>query len=379
MKKRMLAALLLFTLLLSACAGAEKKTVGNTGAPEIAGLTYESAMKLQYAKCFQVYRYQGGYEAIRVSDGRDYLVIPEGGTVPKGAKGFIILQKPLDKIYLAATGAMSLVCALGKLGSVALSGAKQKEWYIPEAAKAMADGSLPYAGKYSEPDYELLTSKGCDLAVESTMILHTPQVQEKIEELGIPVFIDRSSYETHPLGRTEWLKLYGALLDEEDKAAALFAEQAKIVDSLSDFKNTEKTVAFFYVTTAGTVAVRKSSDYLASMIELAGGRYIFKDLGDPNTATSGVNMTMEEFYASAKDADYLIYNAAIDSPLTSVDELLQKSKLFADFKAVKNGNVWCTGKYLYQATDVLGYLIEDIHTMLTDESQTQLKFIHKLS
>lgn len=91
-------------------------------------------------------------------------------------------------------------------------------------------------------------------------------------------------------------------------------------------------------------------------------------------------MTMEEFYASAKDADYLIYNAAIDDPLDSVDQLLAKSDLFSDFKAVKEGNVWCTGKYLYQATDVLGSMISDLHVMLTgDGSQTQLTFIHKLS
>ena len=41
----------------------------------------------------------------------------------------------------------------------------------------------------------------CDLAVESTMILHTPKVQEMIEDLDIPVFVDYSSYESHPLGR----------------------------------------------------------------------------------------------------------------------------------------------------------------------------------
>ena len=53
---------------------------------------------------------------------------------------------------------------------------------------------------------------------------------------------------------------------------------------------------------------------------------------------------MEEFYAKAKNADYLIYNASIDSPINSIADLTAKSELFADFKAVKNGNVWCTGK-----------------------------------
>ena len=47
----------------------------------------------------------------------------------------------------------------------------------------------------------MLVDEDCDVAIESTMILHTPKVQEMIENLGIPVFIDRSSYEMHPLGR----------------------------------------------------------------------------------------------------------------------------------------------------------------------------------
>ena len=51
-----------------------------------------------------------------------------------------------------------------------------------------------------------------------------------------------------------------------------------------------------------------------------------------------MNMQMEEFYAKAKDADYIIYNSTIDGELSTIDELLAKSNLLADFKAVKNGN-----------------------------------------
>ncbi len=108
----------------------------------------------------------------------------------------------------------------------------------------MNAGTMIFAGKYSEPDYELLVSENCDLAIESTMILHSPKVQEMIEMLDIPVFIDRSSYESQPLGRTEWIKLYGAMLDKEEEAADFFASQASVVENLKDFQNTEKTCRF---------------------------------------------------------------------------------------------------------------------------------------
>ena len=58
---------------------------------------------------------------------------------------------------------------------------------------------------------------------------------------------------------------------------------------------------------------------------------------------------MEEFYATAVDTDYLIYNGTIDGQVSSIADLESKSDLFAEFKAVKDGNVWYTGKNLYQA------------------------------
>ena len=115
------------------------------------------------------------------------------------------------------------------------------------------------------------------------------------------------------------------------------------------------------------------------MIELAGGKYIFDHLGDSENATSTVTLEMEDFYATAKDADFIIYNSTIDGGVSSINELLAKNPLLADFRAVKNGNVWCTTKNLYQETTQLGLMIADLHSMLTDsETLTKLNFLYKL-
>lgn len=384
--KRFFAGLLTFAMvmsLLTGCGASDGETQENgiqeSCGPVLTGLTYKEELPLQYAKCFKIFKYEEGHAVIQMDDGRSYLVVPEEGILPPEAEQYIVLQKPLDRIYLVATASMALFRSIDGMDTIRLSGTKPEGWYIPEAREAMERGDILYAGKYNEPDHELILSESCDLAVESTMILHSPDVQEKLEELGIPVLIDRASYEEHPLGRTEWMKLYGVLLDREEEAEAAFNEQAQMLEQLSSLENTGKTVAFFYVTARGAVSVRKSSDYLAKMIDLAGGRYIFEDLGSDEQATSSMTMTMEDFYAGAHDADYIIYNATIDQPLDTMDQLLAKSELFSSFKAVQDGNVWCTGKNLYQATDVLGGIIQDIHTILTDDGgQTELAFFHKV-
>ncbi|MCD2492256.1 ABC transporter substrate-binding protein [Lacrimispora sp. NSJ-141] len=347
-------------------------------APEIAGLTYESAMELIYAEGFDVYFYEGGYGLIDVHDSARYLVVPEGKPVPDGLdEGIIVLPQPLDQIYLAATSAMALFASMNALDAIRLSGTQASGWYINDAVKAMESGDILFAGKYSEPDYELLVNEQCDLAIESTMILHSPKVQEMIEMLDIPVFIDRSSYESHPLGRTEWIKAYSVMVDKEDEAKTFFDQQAKVISDLKDFKNTEKTVAYFYVSTDGSVVVRKPTDYIPKMIEIGGGRYAFSDLRDESGKTS-IPLTMEEFYAAAVNADYLVYNASIDAPLAGMEDLLAKSEMFEDFKAVKEGNVWTTGKSLYQATDIVGELIRDLHLMLTGGDASQMTFLTKV-
>lgn len=348
------------------------------GAPELPGLTFEAETELEYAQCFRLYRYEGGYTLITIENGGDFLVVPEDGQVPGGLDdGITVLRQPLDRIYLAATSAMSLFNAVDALDHIRLTGTRASGWYIDAAVEALNSGAMLFSGKYSEPDYELMISEDCNLAIESTMIYHTPKVKEMIEDLGIPVLVDRSSYEPHPLGRTEWIKLYAVLVDKEDEAAAFFDQQASVIRELENFENTGKTVAFFAVNSDGSVVIRKPSDYIPKMIALAGGRYAFEDFVTDQAATS-ISITMEDFYAKAVDADVLIYNASIAAPISTVDELLALNELFSDFKGVQEGNVWCTGKSFYQATDIVGQMIRDIHLALTDGDESQMTFLTRV-
>ena len=375
---RITALLLAIALQLALLAGGIPAALAE-GAPQIPGLTFVSETPLEYAQGFHLYRYEGGYTLISVENGGNFLVVPEDGQVPQGLDdGITVLQQPLDRIYLAATSAMSLFAAVDAVDHIRLTGTRASGWYIDAAVEAMNAGTILFAGKYSEPDYELMIGQNCDLAIESTMIYHTPKVKEMIEALEIPVLVDRSSYEPHPLGRTEWIKLYAVLVDREEAAAAFFDSQAAVIRELENFQSTGKTVAFFAVNSDGSVVIRKPTDYIPKMIALAGGRYAFEDLVTDQSATS-ISITMENFYATAADADVLIYNASISEPISTIDELLAKDALFADFKGVREGNVWCTGKTFYQATDIVGEMIRDIHLVLTGGDESQMTFLTRVS
>ena len=348
-------------------------------APQIPGLTFESAMEKSYAECFDVYFYNDGYKLFTIDNGGKFLLVPEGKEVPKDLpEDITALQAPISNIYLAATSQMALFSSMDGLDSVRFTSLKKEGWTFDSIKDKMDAGDILFAGKYSEPDYEMLLEEDCGLAIESTMINHTPEIKEMLEDLDIPVMIDRSSYESNPLGRMEWIRFYGQLIGKSDEADAFFEDQKKKVAELDDFENTEKTVAFFYISSDGKAVVRSSDDYVPTMIEMAGARYIFKDLMD-ETGKSNIPMTIEKFYDVAADADYIVYNASIDGQVQTLDNLKDKDPIMQQFKAVKEGNCWSTGSSMYQRTDIAGDMIMDFHTLFTeDDPAGKLKYLTKL-
>ena len=335
-------------------------------------------LQLAYAKNFSIDYYEGGYKLLNIKDGTQILTVPEGKKAPDNLdESIIVMQQPVNNIYLVSSAVMDMFRELNALDTIGFSAQKAENWYVEGAKAAMENGDILYAGKYSSPDYELLVSKKCSLAIENSMILHSPEVKEMLEDFDIPVIIEYSSYETHPLGRVEWIKFFGALTGMEEEAEKAFEKQTEIVKHVTATKKTDKTVAFFYITSNGLVQVRQSNDYIPKMIELAGGRYIFENLGD-ESKRSTMNMQVEEFYNKAKDADYLIYNSTIDGGVKSVDELIEKCSVLSDFKAVKSGDFWCTEKDVYQQSMSIGFLIEDIHNMLQGADDKEMNYLYRL-
>ena len=372
---------------LTGCGSPSSVSSGQTVAEqqETKELVYESSMELSYAENFSVDYYEGGYKVLTTMDGTKILTVPEDQEIPEGIEDdTIILREPVSNLYLVSSGVMDMFDKIDAIDTLSFSSQKADGWYIEGAKKAMEEGSLVYAGKYSKPDYELLVSGNCSLAIENTMIQHTPKVIEMLSDFDIPTLIEYSSYENEPLGRMEWVKFFGALTGREEEAERIFGEQEQIVEKILQENQADKTgeeqqtVAFFYITSNGLAQVRKSTDYLAKMIEMAGGSYIFDNLTEESSSRSTVSMQLEDFYDGAKDADYLIYNSTIDGGVKSIDELIDKFPLLADFRAVQNGHVSCTTNDMYQQSMSIGYMIRDIHSMLIGADESQMQYLFSL-
>ena len=368
-----------FLKLLPAAALALSGCGSKTEPANTESLVFSHHYQLDYAQQFTADCYEGGYTMVSIPDsGQKFLVVPQDAAeVDSLPADVTVLRQPVENIYLVSTSVMDLILHLDALDSVTLSGTKAEGWYLPEAKQAMEEGRIAYAGKYSAPDYEQILAANCSLAIQNTMILHTPEVKEQLEHFGIPVLVERSSYESGPLERMEWIKLYGILLGKEDTAEQVFAAQEAAIAPLLEQEPTGKSCAFFSLSSNNLATVRKGSDYVAKMIEMAGGAYVFSDLTDNGNSLATMNLPLEDFYAGAKDADVLIYNSAIEGTIASVSQLTEKFPLLSEFKAVQNGQVWCTAQSLFQQSMALADLILDMNKVFTEGTPAAdtLKFL----
>lgn len=364
--KHLLFLLLLPVLLLGAC-GMPESFPDTDPSALLPFLTWMDPEQLEAAEAFTFTRSEEGYTLVTIpDDGSAYLVVPEGQPVPEDLPDTVTpLCQPLSNIYMAASAAMDMVVKLEALDTVAFSSLPAGDWTIPETKAAMEEGWIEYAGKYSAPDYERICSGDCPLAVENTMLYHSPEIREQLERFGVPVLVDHASHEATPLGRMEWIKLYGVLLGKEDRAKAVYETQAETIRRLEG-TDTGKTVAFFYLSSNGEVKVRRPDDYIPQLIRMAGGEYVFDSFEEPS-ALSTVTLQWEDFYAQGRDADVLIYNSTVSEVLPDMDALIAKNPLLRDCTAVKTGEIYCTRENFYQASMELGDLARDLHRVLTGE------------
>ena len=379
--KRFAALLLALLMLVCVCSGNENlKAAAAAADDDVDGeLIVDHEEQLQYAQFFTMTHYKGGYISFTVLDGEEdyeWLVVPEGKSVPANlADNVVVLQQPLDRLRCGST-TVTMIGAFGGLDHVSSINVKEDTIAVDSVIEKINAGSIVYTGSYKEPDYEKITALDTQLVFDSNAVDSYPEVKEKYEELGIPYVIVRDAKEVHPLGSTEWVKIYGAVLGMWDEANAYFDAQVERINAVAADEKLDKTMAMVYFSTDGSkVYARRGGDAYAAMVELAGGGYIMKDFEPEKTGVGTI--TMEEFFALCKDADYLV-NMNLAAHLYTIDEMLEIAPFMADFKSVKDGNVYMARDRISQFTFDRAGMIMDLNTILKDSTVESTTYFSKM-
>lgn len=350
-------------LLMAACQG------GKTAAADAeAGDTLE----MKYAKLLTIVKHGDGEEASDEAEGVDYqyaeaiIANPwKAGTIlhryiliPKGKEGdktvamlarrrstgarctTDTVRTPLESNLVFTAPHCQLLTELGCQN--AITGVCDKDYInIPDIkSRAQADAKVAHpimdCGSSMQPDIE------CIIALHPEALLISPFENSggygKLDKLRIPVIETADYMETSPLGRAEWIKLYGLLLGSS-KADSLFsaiekeylqlkAEAAKLPLGLSIL--TERKTGNVWYVPGG-----KST--MGILLRDAHARYIFAD----DTHSGSLSMSPEQIIAKGNQVDVWAFKYFGGNALTKQD-LLAEYQGYQALKAFQTGTVYET-------------------------------------
>lgn len=174
----------------------------------------------------------------------NYLIVPKDVEIPAGLdKDCIIIQQPVENGYVASDAVLENMEELGMLESVKTLGMEEDQVESDELKAAIKDEKVEALGSYDDPNYAKIIKAKTDLALfpddvlpeevkdkedteakeESDAKKEALEVlQRRFSALAVPMLIDRSGDEKSNYGKAEWIKVYGQIFGEEEKAEQAF-------------------------------------------------------------------------------------------------------------------------------------------------------------
>ncbi|MFV7235833.1 ABC transporter substrate-binding protein [Flavobacterium sp. ZB4R12] len=323
---------ILFVLSFLAFIGCKKNEKSDVAKTTIAKNTIE------YASGLAIYEYDG-YSVVKVinpwpdaNKNFTYVLKEKNSIVPDSLQKYTAVQVPLQSIVVTSTTNIPFLEILGVEKS--LVGFPHTDYISSEKTRKLIDvGSVKNVGQNEKLNMEQLIELTPDLIVTFGVDNNNPMIKN-LEKSGLKVMIQGDWMEQSPLGKAEWLKLYGALFGKEKEAKTLFDNIVKNYNEalkLVSNKKPESTVLY------GSMYqdqwfVAKGNSWVAQFMKDAKANYLWSNV----EGTGSLGLSFENILDKAKSADYWIASG----PFKTISELGDSNPHYSQFDAFASKNVY---------------------------------------
>jgi iron complex transport system substrate-binding protein len=294
--------------------------------------------KNEFAKGFTVEEYEKYYR-ITITDPQTnkeygkFVLYPEKEEKPDISEGETAIKYPVKSFASVSSTHLPFLKLLNVENT--LTGYAGQNFVVSEEFKKLfKEKNIPELGA----DNAIYTEKLIELFPDVFMVYPFGSLNfSKIEAAKIPVFYNTEYLELHPLGKTEWLKVFGILFNKTDEAEKIFDDISKryinIANAIS--KSTgDKPIVFTGLNFSGTWHVPGGKSFQAQFLKDAGVNYVWEN--DPNN--NSLSLPAETVIEKCIDADYWLI-VSTEKPDFSLDDLIRMDPNYSYFKAVKNKNI----------------------------------------
>ena len=339
---------------------------------------------LMLAACSQTRQEQGGILVDELSyattfhfetrGSTNFLVIDEPWPGATEKKSYELGTKP-KKVVCTSTSYLPYFELLGEEAVVV--GFPNTDLISSEVFQSkVEEGTLVDLGPDGGMNFELLMSLDPDVVIAFDMGGES-QALNKIQRSGIPVIYNSDFLEKTPLGRAEWIKFFGALLNKRFEADSIFAviERRYLAYKALGGEVSSRPTILSGVVYGDTWFMPGGQNWASIFFENAGGTYLW----DQDTTSGWLELSFEAVYEKANSADFWIGT----STLNNKKELLGQESRYGDFAPFKNDQVFSYNKRIgpkggydffesgYSRPDlVLADLIKILHPELVPDHET---------
>jgi iron complex transport system substrate-binding protein len=331
----LLTALVLLSVLLTSCQGSGSNTVKIPEKPEVPVISYAKRLRIENVDgCSHVSvigPWQGSGGVIQ-----DWYLIPRGTSIPSHIDSAKVIRVPVERVVCMSTTHIAMIKALGQSASVrGFSGTAFI--YDEHVRKLVANGEIRETGYEDNLNKELILSLLPEIVIAYGIGSESAAYLGKLKEMGVKVLFNADYLEEDPLGKAEWIRLFGALYDCRPVADSLFRhieQEYNRYKLLIAEKAVSKPRILLGLPFRDTWFVSPGNSYISRLISDAGGEYLWED------SVSDVSMPMglENVFIKAVSADYWLNtgSASTAHEIAAFDPRLTRLPCFASGRLYNN-------------------------------------------
>ncbi|MDP2087796.1 MAG: ABC transporter substrate-binding protein [Flavobacteriaceae bacterium] len=308
---------------------------------------------LKYTKNVEMITY-GDYQEVIIKNPINqyeiiYYLVDSHKDIPKNLEGKKIIRTPLNKIVVTSTTHIAMLELLGVEKS--LIGFPQTYFVSSEKTRQRIDsGLIKELGNVQQLNTEILLIIKPDL-IMTFEISGSNKTMQELDKKGFNILVNTDWLEETPLGRVEWIKLYGALFDKQEKADSLFKSIEKnYLDAVKIAqKATKKPSILSGIVFNDVWNLPAGKSLEAQLLKDANTHYLWSD----TEGTGSLSLSIEAVLNKAKDADIWVASGIY----TSRTDLTNSNGLYQYFNPIKKKQVYSyahlrgkTGGYIYFET-----------------------------
>jgi iron complex transport system substrate-binding protein len=263
-----------------------------------------------------------------------YYLAERGKTVADLKDSDNIIRVPIRSIICMSTTHLSMITALSEIETI--KGVSGSEYVYDSAIKGRLQTREIYDVGYEDNlNKELIVQISPDLIMAYGVGSESANYVRKLKELGVKVIFNADYLETDPLGKAEWIKVFGALYNKEKLSDSIFSSISDEYESISGLvkdKAAKRPTVFLGLPFKDTWFISPGNSYISQLISDAGGEYIWKD----NKSDVSMPYGIENVFIKALHADFWLNSGSAGSKaeIASIDNRLKELPSF------RNGNIF---------------------------------------